>query len=154
MYGWMFEEPKMEKLTTNLPPVEIARMDMLIEAGYYSSRAEFIRAAIRERLDSHQDFISKKLEQMAQGAPEESKDKEIAPHAVVLGVLDLDNTSLESAIKQGKMMKIRVAGMLRLSEDVRPELIERAVDSVKVWGIVRGSEKAKKALQSKIKKGV
>ncbi len=30
----MFEEPKMEKLTINLPPVEIARMDMLIEAGY------------------------------------------------------------------------------------------------------------------------
>ncbi|UCE29231.1 MAG: ribbon-helix-helix protein, CopG family, partial [Candidatus Bathyarchaeota archaeon] len=86
----MFEEPKMEKLTTNLPPVEIARMDMLIEAGYYSSRAEFIRDAIRERLDSHQDFISKKLEQMAQGAPEESKDKEIVLHAVVLGVLDLD----------------------------------------------------------------
>ena len=66
----------------------------------------------------------------------------------------MDNTNFESAIKQGKMMKIRVAGMLRLSEDVRPELIERAVDSVKVWGIVRGSEKAKKALQSKMKKGV
>ncbi len=148
----MFEEPKMEKLTINLPPVEIARMDMLIEAGYYSSRAEFIRAAIRERLDSHQDFISKKLEQIAQGAPEESKDKEL--HAVILGVLDLDNTSFESAIKRGKMMKIRVVGMLKLSEDVRPELIERAVDSVKVWGIVRGSEKAKKTLQNKMKKGV
>lgn len=148
----MFEEPKMEKLTINLPPVEIARMDMLIEAGYYSSRAEFIRAAIRERLDSHQDFISKKLEEIAQGAPEESKDKEM--HAVVLGVLDLDNTSFESVIKRGKMMKIRVMGMLKLAEDVRPELIERAVDSVKVWGIVRGSERAKKALQSKMKKGV
>ncbi len=148
----MFEEPKMEKLTINLPPVEIARIDMLIEAGYYSSRAEFIRAAIRERLDSHQDFISKKLEQIAQGAPEESKDKEL--HAVILGVLDLDNTSFESAIKRGKMMKIRVVGMLKLSEDVRPELIERAVDSVKVWGIVRGSEKAKKTLQNKMKKGV
>ncbi len=148
----MFEEPKMEKLTINLPPVEIARMDMLIEAGYYSSRAEFIRAAIRERLDSHQDFISKKLEQIAQGAPEEAKDKEL--HAVILGVLDLDNASFESAIKRGKVMKIRVVGMLKLSEDARPELIERAVDSVKVWGIVRGSEKAKKALQSKMKKGV
>ena len=147
----MFEEPKMEKLTINLPPVEIARMDLLIETGYYSNRAEFIRAAIRERLDSHQDFISKKLEQIAQGAPEESKDQETC---FALGALVLGNTDFESAIKQGKMMKIRVAGLLKLSEDVRPELIERAVDSVKVWGIVRGSEKAKKALQSKMKKGV
>lgn len=147
----MFEEPKMEKLTINLPPVEIARMDMLIETGYYPSRAEFIRAAIRERLDSHQDFISKKLEQIAQRSPEESKDQETY---FVVGALVLDKTTLESAIKQGKMMKIRVVGMLKLSEDVRPELIERAVDSVKVYGIVRGSEKAKKALQSKMKKGV
>lgn len=147
----MFEEPKMEKLTINLPPVEIARMDMLIEAGFYSNRAEFIRTSIRERLDSHQDFISKKLEQIAQRSPEESKDQETY---FVLGALVLDNTNFESAIKQGKMMKIRVVGMLKLSEDVRPELIERAVDSVKVYGIVRGSEKAKKALQSKMKKGV
>ncbi len=147
----MFEEPKMEKLTINLPPVEIARMDMLIETGYYSSRAEFIRAAIRERLDFHQDFISKKLEQIAQRSPEESKDQETC---FALGALVMDNTDFESAIKQGKMMKIRVAGLLKLSKDVRPELIERAVDSVKVWGIVRGSEKAKKALQSKMKKGV
>lgn len=147
----MFEEPKMEKLTINLPPVEIARMDMLIETGYYPSRAEFIRAAIRERLDSHQDFISKKLEQIAQRSPQESKDQETY---FVVGALVLDKTTLESAIKQGKMMKIRVVGMLKLSEDVRPELIERAVDSAKVYGIVRGSEKAKKALQSKMKKGM
>jgi len=145
----MFEEPKMEKLTINLPPVEIARMDMLIETGYYPSRAEFIRAAIRERLDSHQDFISKKLEQIAQRSPEESKDQKTY---FGMGALVLDNTTFESAIKRGTMMKIRVVGMLKLSEDVRPELIERAVDSVKVYGIVRGSKKAKEALQSKMEK--
>lgn len=143
----MFEEPQMEKLTINLPPVEIARIDMLIEAGYYPSRAEFIRAAIRERLDFHQDFISKKLEQITQRSTEESKDQKTYSG---MGVYVLDNKTFESAIKQGRMMKIRVVGMLKLSEDVKPELIERAVDSVKVYGIVRGSQKAKKALQSKM----
>jgi Arc/MetJ-type ribon-helix-helix transcriptional regulator len=141
----MFEEPKMEKLTINLPPIEIARMDMLIEAGYYPSRAEFIRAAIRERLDSHQDFIARKLEQLAQQSGKESTD-EVTYSGV--GIYVLDNKTFENAIKRGNMMKIRVVGMLKLSEDVRPELIEKAVASAKVYGILKGSYKAKKALQS------
>ena len=145
----MFEEPKMEKLTINLPPVEIARMDMLIEAGYYPSRAEFIRAAIRERLDSHQDFISRKLEQLAQQAGERSTDRETCSG---VGIYVLDGKTLENAIKRGILVKIRVVGLLKLSEDVRPELIEKAVASAKVYGILKGPDKAKKALQRKMER--
>jgi Arc/MetJ-type ribon-helix-helix transcriptional regulator len=143
----MFEEPKMEKLTINLPPIEIARMDVLIEAGFYPSRAEFIRAAIREQLDSHQDFISKKLGQMTQPSVKESKGQKTYSG---VGVYVLDNEMLEEAVKQGMMIKIRVVGMLKLSEDVKPELIERTVDSAKIYGVVRGSQKAKKALERKM----
>jgi len=146
----MFEESKMEKLTINLPPIEIARMDMLIEAGFYSNRAEFIRASIRERLDSHQDFISKKLEQITQPTEKETEDRVTYSG---MGVYVLDKKTFERAIKQGTMMKIRVVGMLKLSKDVTPELIERAVDSARVYGVVRGSQKAKKALQSKMERG-
>jgi Arc/MetJ-type ribon-helix-helix transcriptional regulator len=145
----MFKEPKMEKLTINLPPVEIARMDMLIEAGYYPSRAEFIRAAIRERLDSHHDFIAKKLEQLAERSEEESKDSKTYSG---MGIYVLDNKTFENAIKEGTMMKIRVVGMLRLSKDVRPDLIEKAVATAKVYGILKGSKEAKKALQSKMER--
>ena len=140
----------MEKLTINLPPIEIARMDMLIEAGFYSNRAEFIRASIRERLDSHQDFISKKLEQITQPTEKETEDRVTYSG---MGVYVLDKKTFERAIKQGTMMKIRVVGMLKLSKDVTPELIERAVDSARVYGVVRGSQKAKKALQSKMERG-
>ncbi len=145
----MFEEPKMEKLTINLPPVEIARMDMLIEAGYYPSRAEFIRAAIRARLDSHHDFIAKRLEQLAERSEEETEDSKTYSG---VGIYVLDNKTFENAIKEGTMMKIRVVGMLRLSNDVRPELIEKAVATAKVYGVLKGSEQAKKALQSKMEK--
>lgn len=139
----------MEKLTINLPPIEIARIDMLIEAGFYSSRAEFIRASIRERLDSHQDFISKKLDQITQPTEKETEDRETYSG---MGVYVLDKKTFERAIKQGKMMKIRVVGMLKLSKDVTPELIEMAVDSAKIYGIVRGSKKVKEALQSKMER--
>ena len=146
----MFEESKMEKLTINLPPIEIARMDMLIEAGFYSNRAEFIRASIRERLDSHQDFISKKLGQITQ--PSEM-DTETRRTYSGIGVYVLGKREFERAIKQGIMMKIRVVGMLKLSDDVTPDLIEQAVESVRVYGVVRGSHRVKEALQFKMERG-
>jgi len=146
----MFEESKMEKLTINLPPIEIARMDMLIEAGFYSNRAEFIRTSIRERLDSHQDFISKKLEQITRPTERETEDRKTYSG---MGVYVLNKETFEKAIKQGTMMKIRVVGMLKLSKDVTPELIERAVDSATVYGVVSGSQKVKKALKSKMERG-
>ena len=145
----MYEEPKLEKLTINLPPVEIARMDMLIESGYYPSRAEFIRTAVRERLNSHQDFISKKTEQLTQRPSEEPRDQKTY---YGMGVYVLDNKAFENAIKQGIMMRIHVMGVLKLTKDVRPELIEKAVNSVKIYGIVRGSKEAKEALQRKMER--
>ena len=143
----MFEESKMEKLTINLPPIEIARMDMLIEAGFYSSRAEFIRVSIRERLDSHQDFISKKLEQITHSTEKETEDQKTY---YGMGIYVLDRKEFEKAINQGTMIKIHVVGMLKISKDVTSDLIEKAVDNVKVYGVVRGSQEVKKALQSKM----
>lgn len=145
----MFEEPKMEKLTINLPPIEIARMDMLIEAGFYSNRAEFIRASIRERLDSHQDFITKKLGQITQSTKETKSRKMYSG----MGIIVLDKREFESAIRQGKMINIHIVGMLKLTEDVTPYLIEKAVDSVKVYGVVRASQTVKEALQRKMGRG-
>ena len=145
----MFEEAKLEKLTINLPPVEIARIDMLIESGYYSSRAEFIRTAVRERLNSHQDFISKKIEQITQQPSEEPRDQKTYSG---VGIYVIDNKEFENAIKLGIKMKIRVIGMLKLTKDVNPEFIEKAVDSVKIYGVVRAPKKVKEALQKKMER--
>lgn len=146
----MFEESKMEKLTINLPPIEIARMDMLIEAGFYSNRAEFIRASIRGRLDSHQDFISKKLGQITQPTEIETEARKTYSG---MGVYVLDKREFERAIEQGTRMRIHVVGMLKVSDNVTPALIEQAVESVKVYGVVRGSQKVKEALQRKMERG-
>ncbi len=69
-----------------------------------------------------------------------------------MGVYVLNNNAFENAIKQGIMMRIHVMGVLKLPKDVRPELIEKAVNSVKIYGIVRGSKEAKEALQRKMER--
>ena len=147
----MYQEPNMEKLTINLPPIEIARIDILVEAGYYPSRAEFIRAAIRKTLDTHQDFVSKKLDKIASTSDEELNDRGIISRISGVGIYNLDKETFERTIEQGKKMEIIVVGMLNLDKDVTPEHIEEAVESVRVYVILRASTKVKEVLQGKRK---
>lgn len=149
----MYEEPKMEKLTINLPPIEIARIDILVEAGYYPSRAEFIRAAIRKTLDTHQDFVSKRLGKIASTSADEMNDEESISKIAGVGIYSLDKETFERAIAQGKKVEITVVGLLNLDKDVTPEHIRKAVESARVYGIVRASPKVKAVLQSKRKGG-
>jgi Arc/MetJ-type ribon-helix-helix transcriptional regulator len=144
----MYEEPKMEKLTINLPPIEIARIDILVEAGYYPSRAEFIRAAIRNTLDTHQDFVSKKLDTI-RSTSKESKDGETISRISGVGIYHLTKETFERTIEQGKKLEIIVVGMLNLDKDVTPGHIRKAVETARVYGILRAPSKVKEALQDK-----
>ena len=38
-----------EKITINLGYVDLGRIDLLVEEGFYSNRTDFIRAAIRSQ---------------------------------------------------------------------------------------------------------
>ncbi len=142
----------MEKLTINLPPVEVARMDILVEAGYYPSRAEFIRSAVRSTLDVHRDYIEKRVETIILGSTEKLSDAEGDFGIFGAGVQVLGKEKLEQAIKHGKKVKINVVGMLKLGTGVTPELVEKGVKSVKVYGVLKASPEVKKALQSKMER--
>lgn len=143
----MYEEPKMEKITINLPPVEIARMDILIEAGYYPNRTEFIRTAVRRTLDVHQDFISKKIDSIVSPPEGEMKPDVVSRRVWGVGVIGLGRDVLERAVAQGEKVSIHVVGMLIVNDDITPDLVEKAVESVKIYGILRASPKVRKALQ-------
>ncbi|MBD3189325.1 MAG: CopG family transcriptional regulator [Candidatus Heimdallarchaeota archaeon] len=138
----MYKETKMEKLTINLPPVEIARIDILVETGLYANRSEFIRNAIRKNLDTHKELIDRKIS--------ENIDQAEAPETKLLGgvgIFGLNKQNFEKMLAENKKLKIWVAGMLIISKDIPPELIKKTVESVKVYGIVKASSKVKKELQ-------
>jgi len=143
----MYEEPKMEKITINLPPVEIARMDILIEAGYYPNRTEFIRTAVRRTLDVHQDFISSKIDSIVSPPEGEMKPDVVSRRVWGVGVIGLGRDVLERAVAQGEKVSIHVVGMLVVNADITPDLVEKAVESVKIYGILRASPRVRKALQ-------
>jgi Arc/MetJ-type ribon-helix-helix transcriptional regulator len=119
-----------EKLTINLGYVDLGRIDLLVQEGFYSNRSDFIRSAIRKELGVHAEAISK-------SASRQTLD---------LGLLDYTKADLESVLASGKQVHIRVIGLARIASDVTPELAEKAIASVSVLGLLQASPAVKAAL--------
>ena len=53
--------PDSEKITINLGYVDLGQIDLLVDEGFYSNRSDFIRTAIRNRLDRHTDAVKESV---------------------------------------------------------------------------------------------
>ncbi len=49
--------PDSEKITINLGTVDLGKIDLLVDEGFYSNRADFIRAAVRYLLEGRQNEV-------------------------------------------------------------------------------------------------
>ena len=50
-----------EKITINLGYVDLGRVDLLVQEGFYSNRTDFIRTAIRNQLTTHNEAVNQSL---------------------------------------------------------------------------------------------
>jgi Arc/MetJ-type ribon-helix-helix transcriptional regulator len=50
-----------EKITINLGYVDLGQIDLMVSEGFYSNRTDFIRTAIRNQLDRHNDVLKKSV---------------------------------------------------------------------------------------------
>jgi len=123
-----------EKITINLSAVDLGRIDLLSEEGFYSNRTDFIRAAIRKEIDAHRDVV----------------DKSVIRRASVLGIVSYTRRMLETIEKKKQKLDIRVVGAVHLSRDIPPELARRTIASLKVHGLLRASQPVKDALSDRI----
>lgn len=124
-----------EKITINLGPVDLGRIDVLVEQGLYSNRTDAIRSAIRNLLDRHEPVIQ-----------EISVRKSFA-----MGVLVYNQTDLERWKSEGKKVSLHVIGHLTLARDIDPELARETIESVSVRGVFRASDQLKQALADRIR---
>lgn len=126
--------PETEKITINLGPVDLGRIDVLVEQGLYSNRTDLIRTAIRNQLDRHEPVIQ--------------------AHAVkwsfVLGVESVTRSTLEEFRRQGKMISLRVIGMLKLADDIDPELALETIEAIRIRGSFQATPVLREALADRI----
>lgn len=124
-----------EKVTINLSAVDLGRIDLLAEEGFYSTRTDFIRTAIRKELDAHRDVI----------------EKSVTRKASALGLVVYTRRSLEDCLKKGEKLAINVVGGVHLSRDIPPDLALSTIQSVKIYGVLRASQAVKDALADRMR---
>lgn len=127
--------PESEKLTINLGFVDLGHIDLMVQDGFYSSRSDFIRTAIRNQLERH---------------------AEVTRHAVKHRTLDLGlrnytRADLEAARDAGDMLRINVLGLANIAADVTPELARAAIGSITVLGALHATPAVRAALSDRIR---
>lgn len=120
-----------EKVTINMNVVDLGKVDLLVDQGFYSNRTDFIRTAIRSQLETHADEV---------------KDIVIRKSYIV-GVVRYGRKELEKLRDSRTKIDVKVAGLLVIAEDVDAELVQQTLTSVQVKGVLKANPEVKSAIQ-------
>lgn len=123
-----------EKITLNLGHVDLGRIDLLVQEGFYANRSDFIRTAIRNQLTAQADAVAQSM----------------ARHTLELGLHDLTRADLEAALQAGRMLHVRVVGLARIAADVPVDLARQTIGSITVLGALQAPAAVKAALADRI----
>jgi len=123
-----------EKITINMSVVDLGQVDLLVEQGFYSSRTDVIRTAIRRQLALHGEEVK----------------QTVARKLLVAGVLSYSRTDLEARQARGEVLDIRVVGLVVLDADIPVELARATIKRLEVHGVLRASPAVKDALADRM----
>lgn len=121
-------EKNYEKITINLPAVDLGKIDYLVDQGFYNTRTEFIRTSIKQEIEKN-SFTFETITKEASRKP---------GFLYVIGVASIGRNTLEKHLKAGTKMKIFVIGACRFARDVDVDLVKETVESFRVFGIKKG----------------
>jgi Arc/MetJ-type ribon-helix-helix transcriptional regulator len=130
-----FSAPDSEKITINLGYVDLGHIDLLVDEGFYSNRSDFIRTAIRNRLDRHADAVK----------------EFVARRHLNLGLCRYDRAELEGVRAAGESIHIQVLGLAVIAPDVTVDLARATIASIQVLGALQASPEIKAALSDRLR---
>jgi Arc/MetJ-type ribon-helix-helix transcriptional regulator len=129
------KEAESEKITVNLGYIDLGRIDLLVQEGFYSNRTDFIRTAIRTQLGAHSDVLK----------------QSVARRSLVLGLQRYTRQELESLRAAGEQLHIQVLGLATIDDDVSAQLAAQTIASIVVLGALRATPAVKAALADRIR---
>ena len=119
-----------EKITINMNVVDLGKVDLLVEQGFYSNRTDFIKTAIRHQLSTYSTVV----------------DHIITDKSFAIGISYFNRHLLEEVHSQNKILDIKVVGMLVLADDIDDELVLKTIKSLKVFGVLKATPELKEVL--------
>ena len=124
-----------EKISINVGYVDLGRIDLLVEEGFYANRADFLRTAIRGQFDRHASEM----------------EAVVARRTLDLGLREIGRAELERAVADGVALHVKVVGLARIASDVTPGLARDAIATITVLGALQASDDIKNALRDRIR---
>lgn len=123
---------KSEKVTINVGTMDLAKIDLLVDSLEYSNRSDFCRIAIRELLEKHSgDF--EKLHQQSGKAQFDPENPSIGG----IGIIRLSRGELMDAVQKSQKLNVMVTGILVVDKSITAQLLEAAVENIKVYGKIQ-----------------
>jgi Arc/MetJ-type ribon-helix-helix transcriptional regulator len=126
-----------EKATFNLSPVDLGKMDVLVAQGFYANRTDFVRSAVRRQLELHEN----QLEQF------------VADHSSAVGIILIGRQELREVVKAGTRRRYTIVGLAIIGQDVDGDLADAAIESLRVYGVLRAPRAVRERLGSRILAG-
>ena len=124
-----------EKVCVNLPAAELGKIDVLVAEGLYASRTDVIRSGIRSVLETHDETVQRVV------------------HTARIGYQLLTRSELDAARSSGHRLSLFVVGVLRIPGNVTPDLADQAIERIRIFGAVRGSDAVLKRIDDRVLRG-
>jgi Arc/MetJ-type ribon-helix-helix transcriptional regulator len=123
-----------EKITVNLGYIDLGHVDLMVQEGFYSNRADFIRTAIRNQLERHADVVK----------------QSVVRNALELGLRHYDRHDLEAVRAARQTLHLNVLGLLSIAADVPAEVARATISSLSILGALRATPEVKAALADRM----
>lgn len=123
-----------EKVTFNLSPVDLGKMDLLVSHGFYANRTDFVRTAVRRLLELHENQVERFAD----------------AHSSTVGIVWIDRQELEELVKTGARRKYTIVGLAIIPQDVDADLADAAIESLRVYGVLRAPQAVRERLEDRI----
>lgn len=126
-----------EKATFNLSPVDLGKMDVLVAQGFYANRTDFVRSAVRRQLELHENQV----------------EQFVADHSSAVGIILISRQELREVVKAGTRRRYTIVGLAIIGQDVDEDLADAAIESLRVYGVLRAPRAVRERLGSRILAG-
>jgi len=130
----MPSESDTEKITINLVPVDLGKIDLLVDQGLYSTRTDLIRTAIRRLLEDNEAVLT----------------EVISRRFLNVGMIWLNEKDLLAEKAKGQRLRIRSIGRLVLNPDIDPDTADAVIEEIIVKGSLRMSPEVRARLADRI----
>jgi Arc/MetJ-type ribon-helix-helix transcriptional regulator len=123
-----------EKMTVNVGVVDLGHVDLLVQEGFYSNRSDLVRTALRNQLALHADTLR----------------QTVSRRTLMVGLQHYGRADLQKVVDAGQRLQVQVVGLVRIADDVTPDLARAAIESITVLGAFQASPAVRQALADRL----